>query len=402
MADAPSAAWLDSAQAQRRVVCEVRPGCCLQMSPTAYWLFQRMDEGLGPDKIAELISVTFGQRLPVAQIAKACEDVQAKIREQGDLVQAKSRRRYWFRIRLLSEPTVGRIARRLEPVLSRPMLAVYVGAVLAAVLSATLASPFRGIYLHLNSPSGLAITYLAYLLALCAHEMGHATASSRYGVPPGDIGFAFYLIFPAVYCDVTRTWLLPRRQRVVVDIGGLLFETALGAVYLIAGAFFHVWILTFAAVLILGNLIWVLNPFGRFDMYWALSDAFGVEDLRKESMLALRQLLPRSGRPPGQSGMLRFVLAVYGILMLLFVGWFGYNLAIMLPYIFSHLYPTGVLVFHAAGQGDMGKALRAGVDLLLPLAIFAMMYYRVMVMLWPAVQRLVARFVRPSRPAGEA
>ena len=402
MADTLSAAWLDSTQAQQRVVCEVRPGCCLKMSPSAYWLFQRLDEGLEPGEIAELISATFGQRLPVADIAKACEDVRGKIREQSDLAQAARRRTYWFRIRLLSEGAVGRIARPLEPVLSRPMLAVYLGAVLAAIVSAVLVSPFRGMYLHLNSTSGLVIAYLAYLFALCAHEMGHGTASSRYGVPPGDIGFAVYLIFPAVYCDVTRTWLLPRKQRVVVDVSGLLFETAVGAVYLIAGALFHVWILALAALLILGNLIWVLNPFGRFDMYWALSDAFGVENLRKESMLALRQLFPRSGREAGQSGMLRFVLSVYGILMLLFVGWFGYNLAIMLPYIISHLYPTGVLMFHAAGKGDAGKALRAGLDLLLPVAVVAMMYYRMMVMLLPAARRLAVRLLRPSRSASSA
>jgi hypothetical protein len=29
------------------------------------------------------------------------------------------------------------------------------------------------------------------------------------------------LIFPAIYCDVTRAWLLPRRQRLAVDIGGV-------------------------------------------------------------------------------------------------------------------------------------------------------------------------------------
>jgi hypothetical protein len=44
-----------------------------------------------------------------------------------------------------------------------------------------------------------------------------------------------YLILPAIYCDVPRSWLLPRRQWVVVDVAGMLFEAAVGAIFSAVG-----------------------------------------------------------------------------------------------------------------------------------------------------------------------
>jgi len=46
---------------------------------------------------------------------------------------------------------------------------------------------------------------------------------------------AVYLVLPAIYCDVTRSWLLPRRQWVVVAVAGMLFEAAVGAIFSAVG-----------------------------------------------------------------------------------------------------------------------------------------------------------------------
>lgn len=56
------------------------------------------------------------------------------------------------------------------------------------------------------------------------HELGHSTASLRHGIQPGKIGFGFYLIFPVLFSDVTKSWLLPRRKRLVVNAGGVYFQ----------------------------------------------------------------------------------------------------------------------------------------------------------------------------------
>lgn len=395
-----NAAWLDAGERAAAVVCEMRGGRCLQMSPSAYWLFQQMGDGLAPDEISDLIAARFGQQIAAGEIARACAELLGRVEEEDQAARARERKRYAFRIRLVSERTVGRIARVLEPVLSLPGAAAYAVLLAVAVLLLVLSDPFHSLHGHLNSSGGLAIAYLAYLLALGAHELGHATACSRYRVRPGDIGFAVYLILPAVYCDVNRAWLLPRRQRVIVDISGLLFETALGSAYVIAGSLFHAWILALAAVMVLGNLIWVLNPFGRFDLYWTLTDVFGVTNLRKESWRALRGMFHAGRQEPDTATVrtsLRIVFAGYAIGMALFFGWFGYNLVIMLPYLAGHIQAEGTNMIGAAGRGNAGEALRSGLGFVLPVAIFAIIYYRMSAIFWPAARKLVVPYLNLPR-----
>ena len=393
IATSGNAAWLDAGERATAVVCEMRDGRCLQMSPSAYWLFQQMGDGLAPDEISDLIAARFGQRIAADEVARACAGLLDRVEEEEQTARARERKRYAFRIRLVSEPVVARIARALEPVLSPAGGAIYAVLIVVAVLLITFSDPFRSMRGHLNSPAGLALAYFAYLLALGAHELGHATACSRYRVRPGDIGFAVYLILPAVYCDVNRAWLLPRRQRVIVDIGGLLFETALGCVYVIAGAIFGAWILALAAVMVLGNLIWVLNPFGRFDLYWTLADAFGVTNLRKESWRALQGLFRREPGIARMKRSMRIVLAGYAIGMAAFLGWFGYNLVLMLPYLVEHVQAEWELMVSAAGRGGAGQVLRSGLGFVLPVAVFAMIYYRMSAIFWPAVRKLGGRFL---------
>jgi putative peptide zinc metalloprotease protein len=397
-----NAAWLDAAGSRRMVVCETVDGSLLQMSPTAYWLFERIRDGLTPEEITELISAQFGQQVSSAAIASACDGIKDRIEKEQERIRKVERRRYAFRIRLLREPAVARIAGWLRPLFSRPAAVGYGLLVLTAVAMMIFADPFRSAYRHLGASSGLAVAYGIYLLALCGHELGHATACARFRLRPGDIGFAVYLIFPAVYCDVTRVWLLPRRQRVLVDVGGLLFETAAGAAYVIGAAVFHSWVLALAAIMLAGNLLWVLNPFGRFDVYWALSDALGVTDLRGESARAFRDILrirrgggapeaPRLARP------LRLALVAYAVATVGVFGWFGYSILSSVPYLVTHLYASGALAAHAAARGQAKTALEAAVNLALPGLIFAVLYYRIAGVLWPAVRKLGARCARSLR-----
>jgi hypothetical protein len=260
------------------------------------------------------------------------------------------------------------------------------------------AHPFRGAYAHLGDTGGIAAAYAVYLLALCAHELGHATACSRYRIRPGAIGFAVYLIFPAVYCDVTRAWLLPRRQRVLVDVSGLLFETAFGAAYVIGAAVTGSWVLGLAAIMVAGNMLWVLNPFGRFDIYWALSDALGLTELRRESALVIRGLMRR--RAPSHGRATQLALAAYAAGAAAVAGWFGYIALSSLPSLLTRLYSTALLTVRAAEQGRAETAVTAAIRLALPALIFALLYYRLAGLAAPAVRVLASRLTHGVRPTG--
>jgi putative peptide zinc metalloprotease protein len=372
-------AWLDAEGASGTVVCEVSPGCCLQMSPSAYWLLANLRKGLTPVEISSLAERTFGQRLDTDELVSVCDTIISKVDEQTRLAEAKRRRRYLFRIRILPEAVVGSLAKRMHAAFTRQAGICYAALIVAAVVAQAATDGPAQMLRHIGSGNALLIAYLVYLLSLIAHEFGHATASSRYGVKPGSIGFAVYLAFPALYCDVTRAWLLPRRQRVVVDISGIIFEIAIGAVFALVGGAFHQWIFTAAAFLVLGNLTWALNPFGRFDMYWTLSDALGVTNLRSEGGRVLRELAGRrSTEKPGPSvrHWRKGVVLAYSVLSLLMIGSFIYfAIRVDIPLI-SQLPLIIRVIGDEAMNGHAGAALNTAIGPIMMLTLLAVMLYR--------------------------
>jgi putative peptide zinc metalloprotease protein len=113
------------------------------------------------------------------------------------------------------------------------------------------------------------------------HELGHAAASARYDSQPGDIGFGVYFIMPVFYSDVTRIWKLPRHQRVMVDLGGIYFQSFVMLAIYLTGVFLHNQYITFAVLMISLRMAFNLNPFIKMDGYWVLSDLIGIPNLQE-------------------------------------------------------------------------------------------------------------------------
>lgn len=214
--------------------------------------------------------------------------------------------------------------------------------------------------------SQLALLYLIVILCGLVHELGHATACSRFDCPHGGVGFGLYLVFPAFYADVTKAWRLPPRQRAVVDMGGLYFESFLVILFgllahLTGQALFYqvFWLLTFL-------MIFTLNPVFKLDGYWLLVDLSGLRNLHRrvgQSLLAFFHKLV--GRPaPEMEPLTRSRQVVLGLYMLLSAA-FGALIAFatfVTLYVTSMRYPL-ILgralrgMSAAAGAGHWGAAL---------------------------------------------
>ncbi len=115
------------------------------------------------------------------------------------------------------------------------------------------------------------------------HEIGHASASLKFGLPARDIGFGFYFIFPVFFTDVTRVWLLSRNRRLVVNIAGIYFQLLANmcmiVIFCLTNEYFVRKILTY--LIASNNVVMLCSaiPFFRNDGYWVYSDIFGVENL---------------------------------------------------------------------------------------------------------------------------
>ncbi|NQZ83472.1 MAG: hypothetical protein HRT52_20910 [Colwellia sp.] len=140
----------------------------------------------------------------------------------------------------------------------------------------------------LGIPIGSIPTFiLAMLFSYFIHELGHISACQRYNCPHGSIGFGIYLVFPVFYADVSKAWRLSQKQRAVVDLGGLYFQSMLIIAidcfaYFTESQLAYVvsWTITF-------TMLHTLNPFFKFDGYWLLSDLSGITNLHDKMRTSL-------------------------------------------------------------------------------------------------------------------
>jgi putative peptide zinc metalloprotease protein len=135
-----------------------------------------------------------------------------------------------------------------------------------------------------TSSRGLTLA-LAWLALKVIHETAHAATCRRYGGEVNDAGFAMILLMPIAYVNVTSSWRFASRwQRLQVTLAGVVSELFIAGLALIA------WNLSdslalkqvSADVVLLASvssLLFNLNPLLKFDGYFALADATGVDNL---------------------------------------------------------------------------------------------------------------------------
>jgi putative peptide zinc metalloprotease protein len=133
------------------------------------------------------------------------------------------------------------------------------------------------------------------LLGVLVHELGHITACVRHGARQGGIGIGLYWIWPAFYADVRGSWVLPSRQRALVSVGGLYFQSVYLAAMATIAVATHSATLALAIGMSLLLMVTTLNPVFKFDGYWILSDLLNVTNLHTRIAAHLRALSSARG-----------------------------------------------------------------------------------------------------------
>jgi putative peptide zinc metalloprotease protein len=196
---------------------------------------------------------------------------------------------------------------------------------------------------------------------------------------------------------VSEAWKLPRRQRAVIDIGGVYFES----MFLLLLLGLHLYtgnaIYLFGFLFIDISIATTFNPFLRMDGYWLMSDLFGIVNLRKQQILWLSGLLARwSGRaapqPSGLNKRARQVLSIYTVLGLLFIG---YLLKVVYQVVILNIlagYPDTLKGFWAKLQGGMAALDIAGG--LLEIVWRTLVIMGAAMMLWSLLRGLIDLIAR--------
>ncbi|HLG17355.1 MAG TPA: hypothetical protein VJH03_23115 [Blastocatellia bacterium] len=137
--------------------------------------------------------------------------------------------------------------------------------------------------------SEVIIFYLLALGTAVFHEFGHAAACRAYRCDHGAIGVCLYLIFPAFYVNLSRSWRLPGRQRAVIDLGGIYFQllstVPLFLYFLLTGSRYACATIYSVDLMVLFSL----NPVLKFDGYWLLVDLSGVVNLQRRGFRVVKE-----------------------------------------------------------------------------------------------------------------
>jgi putative peptide zinc metalloprotease protein len=217
----------------------------------------------------------------------------------------------------------------------------------------------------------------------------------------GAIGAGIFVVWPAFFSDITDSYRLSRAGRVRTDLGGIYFNLLLtlplAGLYTLTGNPLWKWGVVAQFLIVVQQLL----PFLRLDGYYLVSDLTGVPDLFGHLRPALRNLLPGRAVDPSFAGLrpgIRFAVTAWAVGTSIFVGWFGWVMALELPRFAAGAGSLlGSLGSSTVSDFAGRRYLLAGAGLV-QLVLVAIQVAGVAVVL----QRLVRRGIRrPIRPGAE-
>lgn len=174
------------------------------------------------------------------------------------------------------------------------------------------------------------IVIILLLLSTFFHELGHVSACSYFGIKCGYIGLGIYINMIVFYADVSHIWSLKRKQRILVNLGGVYFQS----IILLPCYFFffnnYNYLLCYFILCSNLNILLVLNPFFKFDGYWIFSDMLGLPNLRQRCIEVVKYIVELFGKcriieKPQLLSIklsLRYIALVYLVLSVVFFTFF--------------------------------------------------------------------------------
>ncbi|HEY1154861.1 MAG TPA: hypothetical protein VGE95_00990, partial [Arthrobacter sp.] len=254
---------------------------------------RHVSEGSGRLVSADNVRTLMDSQLLPLGLLRLADGTQPEVKKSNPLLGLR------FRY-IVSDPARTRRITAPFAVLFHPLIVV---AVMAAFLAAcwwVLMVKGLGSATHeaFEQPALLLLILAVTILSAGFHEFGHAAATRKGGATPGAMGAGLYLLWPAVFTDVTDSYRLGRGGRIRTDLGGLYFNA------IVAVAIMGLWWATgFDALLLVVvtqilQMVRQLIPLVKYDGYHILADATGVPDLFQRIKPTLLGILPwRWGSP---------------------------------------------------------------------------------------------------------
>ena len=145
--------------------------------------------------------------------------------------------------------------------------------------------PLNGLLAAKNIP----FLWLSLIGLKVWHELGHGFACKLYGGRVPEMGAMLLAGMPAAYVDASAAWSFrKRRNRLVVILGGMYFESIIAILSVFTWAFSTNALLSSCAfqLFVMAGIITIFfnaNPLMRYDGYFILSELSGIQNLRSKA-----------------------------------------------------------------------------------------------------------------------
>src|SRR5689334_17124426 len=136
-------------------------------------------------------------------------------------------------------------------------------------------------------------TILSFWVSLAVvkiiHEFGHGLTAKHYGGEVHEMGMLFLVLTPALYCDVTDSWLLPNKwHRIWISAAGIYVELFLASIATFVWFYSEPGLLnslSMATMFIcsINTVLFNANPLLRYDGYYVMADWLEIPNLRIKS-----------------------------------------------------------------------------------------------------------------------
>lgn len=141
--------------------------------------------------------------------------------------------------------------------------------------------------------------YLGITMAVVKvlHEFGHGLSCKHFGGECHELGFMLLVFTPALYCNVSDSWMLPSKwKRAAIGAAGMYVEIFLASIATFLWWFSEPGVLNYICLAVMficsvSTVVFNGNPLLRFDGYYILMDLLEIPNLRQKSTEVVRRFL---------------------------------------------------------------------------------------------------------------
>jgi len=151
-------------------------------------------------------------------------------------------------------------------------------------------------FLFFFNVENLLFLWIAIAIVKLVHEFSHAYVAKALGLRVPEMGLAFLIFFPCLYCNTTAAWqLADRNQRMSIALAWIVSELIVAVIsvylwYFSRAGLFNSVTFYLMAVSVISSFLFNGNPLLKFDGYFVLTDWLRMPNLQAKAFSYVRYL----------------------------------------------------------------------------------------------------------------